>query len=212
MIDTARGAALVCARQSTKHRLLRLGIAGLLGSSMLAAASVAQAGGPTGIQKVTIQSTALAFGGYSFPDVGTYTVIKGYALDAINPADPKNSMLTDLALAPRDANGMVDVLFNIYIIMPTNLSKGNGKVMYEPPNRGGKQFGAMNLSTGGNDPASMTSPTGLANTFLWPQGYVTVWSGWEYEGDPTSGTTTGTDIGNVGRRFGDDFTADRLRA
>ena len=72
------------------------------------------------------------------------------------------------------------------MIIPTNLANGNGKVMYEPPNRGGKQFGAFNRSTGGNDPASVTNVTALANTFLWPQGYATVFSGWQYEGDPTS--------------------------
>jgi hypothetical protein len=185
MIDIARGAAPARAPQSTKHALVRLGIAGLLGAGVVAAATVAQAGS-TGIQKVTILSSGPAFGGYAFPNVGTYTVIKGYALDAINPTSPQNSMITDIGLAPRDANGNVDILFNFYMIVPTNLSQGNGKVMYEPPNRGSKQFGAMNLSTGGNDPASVTSATTLANTFLWPQGYATVFSGWEYYGDPTS--------------------------
>jgi len=185
MTDTARGATLVRAPQSTKRKLLRLGIAGILGTGALAVAAVAQAG-TTGIQKVTILSTGLAFGGYSFADIGTYTVIKGYALDAVNPTDPKNSLITDINLAPRDANGNVDILLNFYMIIPTNLANGNGKILYEPPNRGSKQFGAMNRSTGGNDPASVTSATALANTFLWPQGYATVFSGWEYEGDPTS--------------------------
>jgi hypothetical protein len=94
--------------------------------------------------EITILSNGPAFGGYSFAGVGTYTVIKGYALDAVNPTDPKNAMLTDINLAPRDANGNVDVLFNFYMIIPTNLANGNGRVMYEPPNRGGKTFGALN--------------------------------------------------------------------
>jgi Alpha/beta hydrolase domain/FG-GAP-like repeat len=171
--------------RTTIRNLMRLGTASLLAAGAVAAASTAQAG-TTGIQKVTILSSGPAFGGYSFGGVGTYTVIKGYALDAVNPTDPKNALITDINLAPRDANGNVDILFNFYMIIPTNLANGNGKVMYEPPNRGGKQFGAMNRSTGGNDPASVTNATALANTFLWPQGYATVFSGWEYEGDPTS--------------------------
>ena len=168
--------------RSTIRKLMRVGTAGLL--CAVAATSAAQAGN-TGIQKVTILSSGPAFGGYSFGGVGTYTVIKGYALDAVSPTDPKNAILTDIGLAPRDANGNVEVLFNFYMIIPTNLANGNGKVMYEPPNRGGKTFGAFNRSTGGNDPASVTNPTTLANTFLWPQGYATVFSGWQYEGDPT---------------------------
>ncbi len=53
-------------------------------------------------------------------------------------------------------------------------------MMYEPPNRGGKTYQALNRTpSGDNDPAALTDPNVLANSFLWPQGYTTVWSGWE---------------------------------
>jgi hypothetical protein len=39
----------------------------------------------------------------------------------------------------------------------------------------------------GNDPASITDSTTLENSFLWTRGYTTVFSGWEYEGNPTNG-------------------------
>jgi len=79
-------------------------------------------------------------------------------------------------------------------LMPTDLSKGNHKVMYEPPNRGNKTFGVMNNTPSfptANDPASITDITNpgiLADSFLWTRGYTTVFSGWEYEGDPTNVT------------------------
>jgi len=51
-------------------------------------------------------------------------------------------------------------------------------MMYEPPNRGGKTYQTLNNTPSGtNDPAAITDPTVLANSFLWPQGYTTVWSG-----------------------------------
>src|SRR4029077_17422099 len=57
---------------------------------------------------------------------------------------------------------------------------GYGKMMYEPPNRGGKTWTALGRVTGGgNDPATITDPTILANSFLMPRGYTLVWSGWE---------------------------------
>jgi len=38
----------------------------------------------------------------------------------------------------------------------------------------------LNRSPGGNDPgATIIDPVALANSFLWPRGYTTVWSGWE---------------------------------
>ena len=52
--------------------------------------------------------------------------------------------------------------------------------MYEPPNRGGKTWTALGrVSGGGNDPATITDTTVLANSFLMPRGYTLVWSGWE---------------------------------
>jgi hypothetical protein len=52
--------------------------------------------------------------------------------------------------------------------------------MYEPPNRGGKTWTALGRVTGGgNDPASITDPAVLKNSFLMPRGYTLVWSGWE---------------------------------
>jgi hypothetical protein len=63
-------------------------------------------------------------------------------------------------------------------------------MMYEPPNRGGKTYATLNRSPGGNDPgATITDPAALAGSFLWPRGYTTVWSGWENNMGPLSGTT-----------------------
>ena len=150
----------------------------------IAASSIAQAR----ITQIIVQSSTAAFGGYSFPGAGAYQAIKGYAIAAVDPGDPHNAVITDIQLAPRDANGKVEVVFNFYILKPAS---GNGKMMYEPPNRGSKTFGTMNNTpTAGNDPAAITDAATLANSFLWPQGYTTVWSGWEYYGDPTSAYTT----------------------
>jgi hypothetical protein len=40
-------------------------------------------------------------------------------------------------------------------LKPIDLSKGNHKVMYEPPNRGRKTHAALNRGAGGNDPTSI---------------------------------------------------------
>src|SRR5437660_261016 len=86
-------------------------------------------------------------------------------------------MIVDIGLAPRNARGKVEYSFDFYILKPTDPSKGNHKVFYEAPNRGNKQFGNFNRSTGGNDPAAASDP---ANSFLAPQGYTMVWSGWDF--------------------------------
>lgn len=130
-----------------------------------------------GITRIQILSRGPAFGGYSFAKVGAYERIVGKAFGEISPTDPHNSVIVDLALAPRNAKGNVEYAFDFYILKPVDPSKGNHKIFYEPPNRGSKLFGNFNRSNGGNDPATTDDP---ADTFLAPQGYTMVWSGWDF--------------------------------
>jgi alpha/beta hydrolase family protein len=128
------------------------------------------------------------FGGFSWPGVGQYEKIVGVAYGEVDPSDRRNAVIVDIELAPRNpATGMVEYSFNFYILKPIDLSKGAHRVMYEPPNRGGKTWTALGrVQGGGNDPGSITSTTVLANSFLMPRGYTLVWSGWEELGDPNT--------------------------
>jgi hypothetical protein len=118
-------------------------------------------------------------------------VITGITTGEVDPNDPQNAVITDLQLAPRNAKGHVVYQHNFYILKPMDLSKGNHKMMYEPPNRGGKTYQTLNNTPDGtNDPGTLTDaafPGELANSFLWSQGYTTVWSGWENNLGPLNG-------------------------
>src|SRR5581483_8713612 len=165
-------------------------------SAAVVAASVAQAR----ITEVKITSRTPAFivngAPYSWPGIGTYERIVGIAKGEVDPSDPRNAVIVDLALsqaqpAPgepgKTPKGMVAYAFNFYILKPTTLGNGNHRVMYEPPNRGGKTWTALaRVSGGGDDPATINNPTVLANSFLMPRGYTMVWSGWEELGDLNS--------------------------
>jgi len=137
------------AREFEKRKLLRLSIASALAAGMVIAASA-----DARTTKIQILSSGPAFGGYSFAGVGQYEVIKGIASGEIDPNDPLNAVITDIKLAPRNANGHVEYQHNFYILKPVDLGKGAHKVMYEPPNRGGKTFNTLNRSPGGNDSRS----------------------------------------------------------
>ena len=145
---------------------------------------VAASAPATGILSITINDTTAAtqpsenptFEGRSFGPVGTYRKIIGTASGALDPNDPHNAMITDLQLAPRNADGLVEYSMDFYILTPVDPSKGNHKVFFEPVNRGGKQFGRFNGSSGGNNP---TTAAHAGNAFLMNQGYTMVWAGWE---------------------------------
>ena len=132
------------------------------------------------ITKIEITTRDLAFGGYSWPGVGQYERIVGVAYAEVNPSEPKNAVIVDIGLAPRNSSGNVAYSFDFYILKPIDLANGNHKVMYEPPNRGRKTWQSLGrVTSGGNDPASITDPAELANSFLMPRGYTMVWSGWD---------------------------------
>src|ERR1700740_3005404 len=95
------------------------------------------------------------FGGYSWPGVGQYEKIVGKAFGELDPEDPKNAVIVDLQLAPRNAAGKVEYSFDFYILKPVDLTKGNHKMVYEPPNRGRKTIADLNRGVGGNDPGSV---------------------------------------------------------
>jgi len=155
-----------------------------LSSIALALAAGAIAIAPVAEARITrIEITATespTFGGFSWPEVGQYEKIVGKAYGEVNPHDRQNRDIVDIEFAPRNARGKVEYAFNFYILKPIDLSKGAGKMMYEPPNRGGKTWSALGRITGGgDDPGSITDPVVLANAFLMPRGYTLVWSGWE---------------------------------
>ena len=152
---------------------------------LLVAASAADAR-VTKIKIVAKESPT--FGGYAFKDVGQYEKLVGKGYGELDPNDPKNSLIVDIKLAPRNARGKVEYAFDFYILKPIDLAKGSHKVMYEPPNRGRKTHESLNRGSGGNDPGAEKDPVKLANTFLLPRGYTMVWSGWD--------ASAGTDDGN----------------
>ena len=157
-----------------------MGTASLLALSV-GAVLVASPAAQARVTKIQITSKeSPTFGGYAFKGVGAYEKIVGKAFGELDPNDPRNAVIVDIGLAPRNANGKVEYAFDFYILKPIDLSKGNHKVMYEPPNRGRKTHAALNRGAGGNDPGSVTDAKMLANTFLLPRGYTMVWSGWDY--------------------------------
>ena len=151
-------------------------------ASVFAMAVVIAVVSPSYAELTRIQITAKespTFGGYSWPGLGQYEKIVGKAFGELDPRDPKNSVIVDLQLAPRNARGKVEYSLDFYILKPIDLSKGNHKMLYEPPNRGRKTIAALNRGVGGNDPGSLKDPSLLGASFLMPQGYSISFSGWD---------------------------------
>ena len=72
-------------------------------------------------------------------------MITGTFTGEVDPNDPHNSVITDIALGPKTSDGTVSYSADFQIIRPTDLSQGAHRVMYDLPNRGGP--GALARST-----------------------------------------------------------------
>ncbi|HEY7299677.1 MAG TPA: alpha/beta hydrolase domain-containing protein [Xanthobacteraceae bacterium] len=149
-------------------------------AALLATAQAAQARVTT-IKITRIESPT--FEGRSFGDVGRYEKLLGRLSGELDPADPHNSIITDITLAPRNARGRVQYETDIMILRPLDPSKGNHKVWYEITNRGSiPSFHQFNdARSGGNDPSKAADS---GNGFLMRQGYVIVTSGWDISAPP----------------------------
>ena len=168
-----------------RNRRVLLTSASLL--ALTAAGVLVAAPAEARVTKIQItEKQSPTFGGYVFKDVGAYEKIVGKAYGELDPKDPKNAIIVDIQLAPKNARGNVEYAFDFYILKPIDLSKGAHKAMYEPPNRGGKTHAPLNRFTAGDDPGSVTDPKVLANSFLAPRGYTMIWSGWDYSAGPNN--------------------------
>jgi hypothetical protein len=94
------------------------------------------------ITRVVVEdSKAPAFDGRSFGTAGPYEMLSGHVFGELDPKDPHNTIITDIALAPRNAHGMVEYAATFTLIKPFDMAKSNGVMIYQVPNRGSVLFG-----------------------------------------------------------------------
>ena len=89
-------------------------------------------------------------------------------------ADPaKDPGIVDLAHAPRNSGGLVEYSFDVQVLKPVDVRKGNGVLVYEVNNRGNRlMYGYFNEGGPGYEAAN------VGNGFLMKRGYTVAWSGW----------------------------------
>ncbi|WP_262300233.1 alpha/beta hydrolase domain-containing protein [Microvirga sesbaniae] len=65
-----------------------------------------------------------------------YEKLKGRAFGELDPYDPANEIITDLKLAPRNANGKVEYVSVFELTKPIDMTKASGLLWYDLVNRG----------------------------------------------------------------------------
>ena len=131
------------------------------------------------VVRIEVQSRGDLVGGQPFGAAGPYEKIAGKIFFAADPSLTANRIITDIDKAPRNAAGKVEFSSDFYLIKPKNIAKGNGAVLYEVSNRGGKgMLGFFNHAAGSVDPASDAE---MGDGFLMRQGFTLLWVGWQFD-------------------------------
>src|SRR5258706_6833774 len=74
--------------------------------------------------------------GRAFGDVGPYEELRGRIRLAVDPDNPANRGITDLALAPRGPGGYVECAADVSILLPVDRARASGRVLLDVVNRG----------------------------------------------------------------------------
>ena len=129
--------------------------------------------------KLEIQTRTTVLDGHPFGATGAYEKLAGTIRFAVDPAHPLHQRVTDIALAPRNADGLVEFSGDFYLLKPVDMRKGNGRLLLDTANRGRKvALGMFNSTPRVPDPATAED---FGNGFLMRQGYTVAWVGWQID-------------------------------
>ncbi|MES2611653.1 MAG: hypothetical protein V4679_15505, partial [Pseudomonadota bacterium] len=154
-------------------RKLPLPTFGVIALSAAAAAALTACGGSNSDDGLTGKAPAMRleitaredFPG-TYGTVGAYERLTGTLSGEVDPADPKNAVIQDLALAPVNARGMAEYKTEFVMLKPKDMAKASGVLRYDAPNRG-------NILT-------MLNPSATPSDAVYlERGYVMLYSAWQ---------------------------------
>ena len=129
--------------------------------------------------QLDIQSRATVLNGHAFGATGAYEKIAGTIRFAVDPKHPLHQRITDIDLAPRNAQGLVEFAGDFFLLKPVDMRQGNGRLLMDVANRGRKvALGMFNSTPRVPEPST---PEDFGNGFLMRQGYTVAWVGWQID-------------------------------
>lgn len=127
--------------------------------------------------RLEIHSRSSVLNGQAFGTAGAYERIAGTIRFSADPSHPINQRVTDIGLAPRNAEGRVEFAGDFYLLRPVDPAKGNRRLLLDVVNRGRKvALGMLNSAPRVPDPQT---PEEFGNGFLMRHGYTVAWVGWQ---------------------------------
>jgi hypothetical protein len=131
------------------------------------------------VVRVEVGARADVANGAPYGAAGAYERLSGRLHFAVDPSVRVNEIVTDIKLAPTNADGRVEFTADFYLLKPRDASKGNGALLFEVSNRGRKGILPM-LSQAAASLDPVDTPA-LGDGFLLKQGFSVLWVGWQLD-------------------------------
>ena len=137
------------------------------------------AAGRSEVVRVEVEQRAAVAEGREFGLAGPYEKIAGKVYLAADPALGPNVIIADIDNAPKNAEGRVEWSAEYFLLKPKDVSRGNGTVLLEVGNRGGK--GLLGFFNGGERSADPETVEHFGDGFLQRHGFTLLWVGWQWD-------------------------------
>jgi Alpha/beta hydrolase domain len=138
------------------------------------------------VVRLRIERRETVLNGRPFGAAGPYEKVIGKVDFGFDPTNPRNDIIVDLKLAPKNARGEVEASADFFLLKPVDPRRGNGRLFYEVGNRGGKSMlQTFQKATGSPDP---TTETDFGDGALMRQGFTLLWMGWQWDVPRRAGT------------------------
>jgi hypothetical protein len=91
-----------------------------------------------------------AFNGEAFGAAGQYETLAGRVFGELDPHHANNTIINDIDLAPKNANGKVEYMATFFVVKPIDMTKASGLLWQDVPNRGGRVTISADLRRNGD--------------------------------------------------------------
>jgi len=132
--------------------------------------------------RIDILSRTDVAGGTSFGSAGPYERITGRVYFVFDPNNPHDKQIVDLALARRNAAGLVEAWSEFVMLRPKDDARAAGVALVDVVNRGGMTTGVFHLGSQRN--LSPDSTRYYGDGLLLRQGLTVVMLGWQWDVAP----------------------------
>jgi hypothetical protein len=129
--------------------------------------------------RVVVDSRQDVAAGAHYGLAGPYEALTGRMHFEVDPAARVNRAVADIERAPTNASGRVEFSADFYLLKPKNADRGNGTLLFEVSNRGGKgMLPMLNRAAGSLSPVTAAE---MGDGFLLRNGFSLFWIGWQFD-------------------------------